>query len=83
MRVVLAPIRRGHQQTYSDAAIQTCLGMKVLFGMALLQTTGFVEALLRLVGLYSTVPDFSTLRRRQKTLAVNIPYPGSKGHRTR
>ena len=27
--------RRGRQQSYSDAAIQTCLSMKVLFGMAL------------------------------------------------
>jgi hypothetical protein len=25
------------------------------------------------------VPDFSTLSRRQKTLATNIPYRGSKG----
>ena len=71
--------RRGRQQSYSDAAIQTCLSMKVLFGMALRQTTGFVESLLRLVGLDWTVPDFSTLSRRQKTLAVNIPYRGSKG----
>jgi hypothetical protein len=71
--------RRGRQQTYSDAAVQTCLTMKVLFGMALRQTTGFVESLLRLVGLNWTVPDFSTLSRRQKTLAVNIPYRGSKG----
>ena len=70
--------RRGRQQTYSDAAIQTCLSMKVLFGMALRQTTGFVESLLRLVGLNWTVPDFSTLSRRQKTLAVNIPYRGCK-----
>ena len=71
--------RRGRQQTYSDAAIQTCLSMKVLFGMALRQTTGFVESLLRLVGLNWTVPDFSTLSRRQKILAVNVPYRGSKG----
>jgi len=28
--------RRGRQQSYSDAAIQTCLSMKVLFGMALM-----------------------------------------------
>ena len=47
--------RRGRQQSYSDAAIQTCLSMKVLFGMALRQTTGFVESLLRLVGLDWTV----------------------------
>jgi hypothetical protein len=71
--------RRGRQQTYSDAAIQTCLSMKVLFGMALRQTTGFVESLLRLADLDWTVPDFSTLSRRQKTLAVKIPYQGSNG----
>ena len=71
--------RRGRQQSYSDAAIQTCLSMKVLFGMALRQTTGFVESLLRLVGLDWSVPNFSTLCRRQKTLAVNIPYRSSKG----
>ncbi|GHE02930.1 hypothetical protein GCM10008024_24280 [Allgaiera indica] len=55
--------RRGRQQSFSGEedqktvrgtvfltnAIQTCLSMKVLFGMALGQTTGFVESLLRLV----------------------------------
>lgn len=53
-----------------DAAIQVCLTMKVLFGMPLRQTTGFVESLLRLAGLDWKVPDFSTLCRRQKTLSV-------------
>lgn len=71
--------KRGRQQDYSDAAIQTCLTMKVLFGMALRQTTGFVESLLRLVGLDWAVPNFRTLSRRQKTLKVNIPYRGSDG----
>ena len=69
--------RRGRQQTYSNAAIQTRLSMKVLFGKALRHTTGFVESLLRLIGLNRAVPDFSTLSRRQKTLAENIPYRGS------
>ena len=49
--------------------------MKGLFGMALRQTTGFVESLMRLIGLDWAVPDFSTLSRRQKTLKVSIPYP--------
>lgn len=71
--------KRGRQPDDSDAAIQTCLTMKVLFGMALRQTTGFVESLLRLIGLDWAVPDFSTLSRRQKTLKVNIPYRGSDG----
>lgn len=69
--------RRGRQQNFSDAAIQTCLTLKVLFGLPLRQTTGFVESLLRLVGLDWTVPDFSTLSRRQKTLNVRLPYRGS------
>jgi hypothetical protein len=71
--------KRGRLRTFSDAAIQICLAMKVLFGMALRQTTGFVESLLRLTGLDWAVPDFSTICRRQSTLAVNIPYRGSKG----
>ena len=71
--------KRGRQPSYSDAAIQSCLTMKVLFGMALRQTTGFVESLVHLVGLDWDVPDFSTLSRRQKTLKVNIPYRGSQG----
>ena len=60
--------KRGRQPAYGDTAIQTCLTMKVLFGMALRQTTGFVESLLRLIGLNWAVPDFSTLSRRQKAL---------------
>ena len=70
---------RGRQQAYSDAAIQACLPMKVLFGLPLRQTTGFVESLLELTGLDWSVPDFSTLCRRQKTLPVAIPYRGSPG----
>lgn len=71
--------KRGRTRTFSDAAIQTCLTMEALFGMALRQTTGFVESLLRLNGLDWRVPDFSTICRRQRTLAVNISYRGSKG----
>ena len=71
--------RRGRQQSFSDAAIQTCLTMKVLFGMPLRQTTGFMQSLLRLVGMDWTVPDFSTLCRRQRKLNVSIPYRGGAG----
>ncbi|GHD99181.1 hypothetical protein GCM10008024_05530 [Allgaiera indica] len=37
------------------------------------------RGLSRLVGLDWPVPDFSTLSRRQKTLAVTIPCSGAKG----
>jgi hypothetical protein len=71
--------KRGRQPVYGDAAVQTCLTMKVLFGMVLLQTTGFMESLLRMIGLDWDVHDFSTLGRRQKALAVNIPHWGLQG----
>ena len=72
--------RRGRQQSFSDAAIQTCLTLKVLFGLPLQQTTGFVQSLLQLVVLNWAAPDFSTLCRRQKTLNVSLPYRGGTGH---
>ena len=69
--------KRGGQAVYSDAAIQACLTIKVLFGLPLRQTTGFVASLLKLAGLDWLVPDYSTLCRRQRTLAVQLPYRGS------
>jgi hypothetical protein len=72
---------RGRQPAYSDAAVQTCLTMEVLLRMALRQTTGFMVSLLCLIDQDWDVPDFSTLSRRQKTLAVNIPRRGSQGPR--
>lgn len=71
--------KRGRQPDYSNAAIQTCPTMKVLFGMALRQTTGFVESLLSVIDLDWAVPNFGTLSRRQKALKVNIPYHESDG----
>jgi hypothetical protein len=85
--------RRCRQQKFSDAAIQTRLTLKALFGTPLRQTTGLVLSLLRLVGLDWVVPDFSTLcrpllagdlhsksaERGQRTLNVRLPYRGSKG----
>lgn len=69
---------RDRQKTYSDGAIQNFPTMKVLLGMAIRQTTGFVASLLRLIGLDWMVPDFRTASRRQKNLKVNIPYRGSQ-----
>ena len=70
---------RGRPATFSDAAIQTCLTLKALFGLPLRQTTGLVASLLKLADLDWPVPDFSTLCRRQKGLIVQIPYRPSTG----
>lgn len=66
--------QRGRSPLFSDAAIQFCLMIKNLYGLALRQTTGMVRSLLRLAGLDWDVPDFSTLSRRQKHLQVTLTY---------
>ncbi len=40
----------GRPETFSDAAIQTCLTLKVLFGLPLRQTVGLVESLIQTGG---------------------------------
>lgn len=69
--------KRGRQRTFSDAAIQFCLSIKCLFGLALRQSLGLVQSLLRMAGLDWRVPDFSTVSRRQKSLQVQLPYRAS------
>ncbi|MBL3593983.1 transposase [Rhodovulum sulfidophilum] len=64
---------------FSDAAIQFSLMMKVLFGLPLRRPTGRAGSILEMTGLDWPAPDFSTLRRRQKNLAVQIPYRRSAG----
>lgn len=69
----------GRQPTFSDAAIQFCLTIKVLFGLPLRQTTGFVESLLKLSKLDWEEPDYTTLCRRQKHVTVTLPYRPRSG----
>jgi hypothetical protein len=66
--------KRGRSPSFSDAAVQFCLMIKNLYGLALRQTTGMVGRLLELVGLDWDVPDFSTLSRRQKHLQVTLTH---------
>lgn len=70
--------KRGRSPKFSDAAIQFCLTIKNLFGLALRQSTGFVQSLLALSDLPWPVPDFSTICRRQSSLDVQVPYRSSQ-----
>lgn len=70
---------RGGQARYSDFAIETCLTLGLIFGQPLRQTQGFVRSLLKLMGLNLPVPDFSTLSRRGKGLAVEGSKPKPNG----
>ena len=69
----------GRPPVLSNAAIQFCLSIKVLFKLLLRQTTGMVAGLLKRAGLDWEVPDYTTLCRRQKTFAVQILYRRTDG----
>ena len=71
--------KRGRNQRYSDAAIQFCLSIKAMFGLALRQSLGFVQSLLKLAQLDWPVPDISTVCRRQRDLQVALTYRPSSG----
>ena len=64
----------GSPAVFFEAAIQFCLTIKVRFKLPLGQTTGMVASLLQMADLDWAVPDYATLGRRQKTLAVQIPH---------
>ena len=49
--------RPGRPPVVSDAAIQVCLSIKVLFKLPFRRTAGMVASLLRLAGLDWPVPD--------------------------
>ena len=71
--------RPGRPPVFSNAAIQFCLSVKVLFKLPLRQAAGMVASLLQLAGLDWPDPDYSTLCRRQKTLRVQIPCRRAEG----
>ncbi len=64
----------GRSEMFTDAAVQFCLMVKNLFGLALRQASGMVASLLKLSNLDWTAPNYTTLCRRQQHLQVSISY---------
>jgi hypothetical protein len=62
--------KRGRPRTYADIAIQCVLLIKVVYGLRLRSLQGFVESLIVLLKLEITVPNYTTISRRQKAIEV-------------
>ena len=62
--------RPGGQKRFSDVAIETALILRLVFGLPLRQTEGFVRSVLALMGADLDAPDHTTLSRRSQQLAV-------------
>ena len=63
---------RGAPKVYSDTAIQCARVLKSVFQLSLRSTQGFVSSLLELLRLDLPVPDYSTISRRQSSLATSL-----------
>ncbi len=66
---------RSGQPKYSDLAITLCLTLRVVYGLALRQTKGLMRSVVALMGFDIAVPDFSTMTRRSKGLALPSTKP--------
>jgi hypothetical protein len=71
------PAQQGAQWIFTDLAVKTCLQIKVVYGLTLRQTEGFVESLVEMMGLEKQmpVPDYTTLSKRQGDLDIEIQSP--------
>lgn len=63
---------RGRGFEHSDTAIETELMLKGLFGLPLRSLEGFINSLSQLMALPLTLPSYSCISKRAKT--VNIRY---------
>jgi Transposase DDE domain len=63
--------KRGAQPVYADLAIETALSLRLLFGLPLRQTEGFLHSILSLMGVALPCPDHTTLSRRNATVEIS------------
>ena len=61
---------RGGQRRYSNLAIRTALTLRVVFGLPLRQTEGFLDSLLSLMSRDLKAPGHTTLSRRNQIVVV-------------
>ena len=61
---------RGGQRRYLNLALRTALTLRVVFGLPLRQTEGFLDSLLSLMSRDLKAPDHTTLSRRNQIVVV-------------
>jgi len=66
--------KRGASCTYSDSAIVCALSLQAVYHLPLRATQGLLLSVFGLLGLSLSVPDFSTLCRRRKTVLVPLGH---------
>jgi hypothetical protein len=67
----------GGKRIYSDAAIETFWALRMIYGLALRQTEGFIGSLFELAGVNLPVPDHTVVSRRVRKLGKVPMVPRS------
>ena len=62
--------KRGRPRVYSDVAIEVSLLIRTVFKQPLRQTTGFLQAIKKVMGLDIPIPHYSTLSDRSEGLEI-------------
>lgn len=65
--------RRGAPRTYSDTAIMCMAWLSAVYRLALRTTQGLLSSVLKSLKVALPVPDYTTLCRRRRSLAVSLP----------
>ncbi len=66
------PRGRGRLRIYSDTAIECALVVRSVFHLSLRATQGFLDSVVRLMGVDLPVPAYSTVSRRQAGLELRL-----------
>jgi IS5 family transposase len=67
--------KRGKPAFYTDAAILCMATLEEVYGLPLRATEGLTRSVLRLLGVRLSVPCYTTLCRRRRSLEVVLPRP--------
>jgi hypothetical protein len=73
--------RGGRPRVYADTAIECTLVVKAVFHLSLRATQGFLESVVQLMGVELPVPNYTTVCKRQQSLAVRIRSGPGEGPR--
>jgi IS5 family transposase len=65
--------KRGKPADYTDTAILCMATLEEVYGLPLRATQGLTRSLIKLLGLELSVPDYTTLCRRRRSLEVELP----------
>jgi len=65
--------RRGKPADYSETAILCMATLTEVYGLPLRATEGLTRSIMKLLGMKLSIPDYTTLCRRRRTLSVELP----------